>query len=218
MLHVNDISSLDASSVAALLREFGQRSALRGGNPFRAKAHARAADNLLTLSLPLDQVIAQDRLREIPGVGDAIADIITKLRATGTPRLKRCVRKSRRAFLEMLTIPGLRADKVLKLHQELGLSSLAELEEGEGRLQKIKGLGASLQTRILRGIEMQRKAKGRWHMHRAAEHYEIARYGTLKTWAGELGLNEAVKLLEMTLSEEKKTDEALTKLALSQVN
>ena len=52
----------------------------------------------------------------------------------------------------------------------------------------------------------------------AVEHYEIARYGTLKTWAGELGLNEAVKLLETTLGEEKKTDEALTELALSEVN
>ena len=52
----------------------------------------------------------------------------------------------------------------------------------------------------------------------AVEHYEIARYGTLKTWAGELGLNESVQLLEMTLAEEKKTDEALTKLALSEVN
>src|SRR6185436_15909394 len=66
----------DASSVAALLREFGQRSALRGGNPFRAKAYARAADSLLALSIPLEIVIAQDRLQEIPGVGEAIADII----------------------------------------------------------------------------------------------------------------------------------------------
>ncbi|MBV9332163.1 MAG: ferritin-like domain-containing protein [Alphaproteobacteria bacterium] len=52
----------------------------------------------------------------------------------------------------------------------------------------------------------------------AVEHYEIARYGTLKTWAAELGLNEAVKLLDMTLGEEKKTDEMLTKLAQSEVN
>jgi DNA polymerase (family 10) len=74
----------DASAVAALLREFGQRSALRGGNPFRAKAYARAADSLLALSLPLDQIIAQGRLREIPGIGDAIADIIKKLHANGT--------------------------------------------------------------------------------------------------------------------------------------
>ena len=78
------MTALDASSVAALLREFAQRSALRGGNPFRAKAYARAADNLLALSLPLAQMIAQDRLREIPGVGNAIAEIIKKLHATGT--------------------------------------------------------------------------------------------------------------------------------------
>ena len=52
----------------------------------------------------------------------------------------------------------------------------------------------------------------------AVEHYEIARYGTLKTWAAELGLNQAVKLLEQTLSEEKKTDETLTQLAESGVN
>ena len=52
----------------------------------------------------------------------------------------------------------------------------------------------------------------------AVEHYEIARYGTLKTWAAELGLNEAVKLLETTLAEEKKTDETLTMLAESEVN
>ena len=52
----------------------------------------------------------------------------------------------------------------------------------------------------------------------AVEHYEIARYGTLKTWAAELGLNRAVKLLETTLAEEKKTDAALTELAESQVN
>ena len=166
------MTALDASSVAALLREFAQRSALRGGNPFRAKAYARAADNLLALSLPLAQMIAQDRLREIPGVGNAIAEIIKKLHATGThPALEKMRHEIPAGVLEMLTVPGLRADKVLKLYQELGLSSLAELEAAarEGRPQKIKGLGASLQTKILRGIEMQRAAQGRRHIHRAAE-------------------------------------------------
>ena len=52
----------------------------------------------------------------------------------------------------------------------------------------------------------------------AVEHYEISRYGTLRTWAGELGLDEAVALLEETLEEEKATDEALTQLAESVVN
>ncbi|MCZ0737307.1 YciE/YciF ferroxidase family protein [Phreatobacter sp. AB_2022a] len=52
----------------------------------------------------------------------------------------------------------------------------------------------------------------------AVEHYEISRYGTLKTWAQQLGLKDAVPLLEATLSEEKKTDELLTRLALANVN
>ena len=52
----------------------------------------------------------------------------------------------------------------------------------------------------------------------AVEHYEISRYGTLRTWASELGYNEAVNLLELTLSEEKETDASLTQLAESAVN
>ena len=166
------MTALGASAVAALLREFGQRSALRGGNPFRAKAYGRAADNVLALSLPLDQIIAQDRLREIPGIGDAIADIVKKLHATGThPALEKMRKEIPAGVLEMLTIPGLRADKVIKLYQELGLTSLEELEEAarEGKLQKVKGLGASLQTKILRGLELRREAQGRRHMHKADE-------------------------------------------------
>src|ERR1700683_585536 len=52
----------------------------------------------------------------------------------------------------------------------------------------------------------------------AVEHYEMSRYGTLKTWAEELGLNDAVRLLAQTLEEEKETDAALTKIAESVVN
>jgi ferritin-like metal-binding protein YciE len=52
----------------------------------------------------------------------------------------------------------------------------------------------------------------------AVEHYEISRYGTLKTWANELGLDEAVELLDQTLQEEKKTDAALTEIARTVAN
>src|SRR5215831_13735546 len=52
----------------------------------------------------------------------------------------------------------------------------------------------------------------------AVEHCEISRYGTLKTWAQELGLEQAVRLLDETPAEEKATDAALTELAESEVN
>jgi ferritin-like metal-binding protein YciE len=52
----------------------------------------------------------------------------------------------------------------------------------------------------------------------AVEHYEISRYGTLKSWADKLGNKDAVRLLDQTLAEEKKTDETLSKIAISAVN
>ncbi len=78
------------------------------------------------------------------------------------------------------------------------------IEEGQEVMKEFKGAPA-LDAGLLAAAQ-------------AVEHYEIARYGTLKTWAAELGLNQAVKLLETTLGEEKKTDETLTKLAQSEVN
>ena len=78
---------------------------------------------------------------------------------------------------------------------------------------------------IAEGQEVMKEFKGKPALDagllaaaQAVEHYEIARYGTLKTWAAELGLTQAATLLETTLGEEKKTDEALTELAQSGVN
>jgi ferritin-like metal-binding protein YciE len=52
----------------------------------------------------------------------------------------------------------------------------------------------------------------------AVEHYEMSRYGTLKSWATQLGLKDVAALLEQTLQEEKKTDALLSKLAQSRIN
>ena len=81
---------------------------------------------------------------------------------------------------------------------------LGIMEEGQEIMKAYKGMPA-LDAGLLAAAQ-------------AVEHYEIARYGTLKTWASELGLNQAVKLLDATLSEEKKTNDALTTLAESGVN
>jgi len=52
----------------------------------------------------------------------------------------------------------------------------------------------------------------------SVEHYEMSRYGTLAAWAKKLGMNDAAKLLETTLQEEKDTDMKLSKLAISEIN
>jgi DNA polymerase (family 10) len=149
---------------------------LRGGNPYRAKAYSRAADSLAALAIPLDVLIAEGRLTEIPGVGEAIADIITKLQQTGThPSLEKLRKEIPVEVLEMLTVPGLRPEKVLRLYKDLGVTSLAALEAAakEDRIKKAKGLGAALQTKILQNLAIA-KSGGRLHMHRAAALLEHA--------------------------------------------
>jgi DNA polymerase (family 10) len=165
---------MDSREVANLLREYAQRTALRGGNPYRAKAYSRAADGLAALAIPLHVLVEEGRLTELPGVGEAIADIITKLHRTGRhPSLEKLRKEVPSGVLEMLTVPGLRPEKV----RDLGISSLAELETAarDDRIRKAKGLGASLQTKILQNLAIARNGEGRLHIHRAAVLLDHAR-------------------------------------------
>jgi DNA polymerase (family 10) len=110
-------------------------------------------------------------------VGEAIADIIQKLHRTGThPALEAMRKDIPEGVLPMLSIPGLRPDKVLKVHRELGVASLDELEQAarQDRLRAIKGLGPALQRKILQGIEICRQGQGQRHLHRAAELLQAA--------------------------------------------
>jgi ferritin-like metal-binding protein YciE len=81
---------------------------------------------------------------------------------------------------------------------------LGIIEEGQEVMKEYKGKPA-LDAGLLAAAQ-------------AVEHYEICRYGTLKTWASELGLEDAARLLDETLGEEKATDQILTDLARGQVN
>ena len=123
------VAKTGAQQVAKLLREYARRTALRGGNPYRAKAYARAADSVAALVEPLDRIVAEDRLTDVPGIGEAIADIVAKLHRTGThPSLEKLRKEVPDGVLELLSVPGLKPEKALRLHNDLGISSIAELE------------------------------------------------------------------------------------------
>jgi len=164
--------------VAGLLREYAQRTALRGGNPYRSKAYSRAADSLAALAVPLHMLVSEQRLTEIPGVGQAIADIISKLHRTGThPSLEKLRKEIPEGVLETLTVPGLRPEKALRLYKDLGITALAELEAAakDDRIKKAKGLGSSLQSKILQNLAIAKSWEGRLHLHRAAVLLEHAK-------------------------------------------
>lgn len=138
------MAKLDAAGVAKLLVELGRRTALAGDNYFRARAYLRAAERIAALTEPLSNLVEEKRLRELSGVGDVIADVITELHRTGThPLLDRLRQDVPESVLDMLTIPGLKPDKIDILHRQLGITTLAELETAakEDRLKGVKGLG-----------------------------------------------------------------------------
>jgi DNA polymerase (family 10) len=162
--------ALNGAAIAALLVELGRRTALAGDNYFRAKAYLRAADTLSALLEPLDRVIAENRLRQLPGIGDTIADIVTKLHKTGThPLLEKLRRDIPVGVLDMLSVPGLKPDKINILHKKLGITDLAALAAAarEDRLKKVKGLGAAVQRKILEGLKIRKTTLGTRHLHRA---------------------------------------------------
>jgi DNA polymerase (family X) len=166
------MAALDAAAVAALLVELGRRTALVGENHYRAKAYLRAAETLSTMVEPLDRVMAENRLRQLPGIGETIADIVTKLHNSGShPLLEKLRRDIPDGVLDMLSIPGLKPEKINIIHKELGITDLAALEAAvrEDRLKKIKGLGAAVQRKILEGLKIREAALGARHLHRADE-------------------------------------------------
>jgi DNA polymerase (family X) len=71
----------------------------------------------------------------------------------------------------MLSVPGLKPEKINILHKELGITDLAALEAAarEDRFKTVKGLGAAVQRKILEGLKIRETALGARHLHRADE-------------------------------------------------
>src|SRR5690349_16276833 len=106
------MAKLDAEEAARLLTTLGRGALLAGDNPYRARAYLKAAESLAALPEPLDAVIDRGGLRDIPGVGPAIADIIATLSRTGTHPTLEAVRKSYpEGLLDLLSLPGLRPEQ-----------------------------------------------------------------------------------------------------------
>ena len=122
-------------------------------------------------------------------------------------------------------------------NDELRAAFEKHLEETEGQVERLEAVFDEIDARpqgktcdaimgiLDEGKEIMDEYKGTAALDagllaaaQAVEHYEISRYGTLKTWAAELGYKDAVKLLDATLKEEKNTDSALSQIAESEVN
>lgn len=150
----------DRFAIARALHEIAALLSLsRANNPFRAKAYERAAEALEDLEEDLDELIAEDRLTSVRGIGDAIASQIEELRKAGSSSVLEKLRAEHPpGVLDLVKVPGLGVKKIAALHAELGVSNVEELEEAarSHRVRTVRGFSANSEGKILAAIEAYR--------------------------------------------------------------
>src|SRR6478735_744174 len=149
----------------------------------------------------------------MPGKEKTLQDLFLEI-LKALPKMAKAANSDqlRQAFEKHRTETEGQVDRLEQIFESLGKPARGKpceaiqglVEEGKEVMEDFKDSGA-LDAGLLAGAQ-------------AVEHYEISRYGTMKAWAMQLGMRDAAKLLDRTLQEEKKTDEALTRLAEAAVN
>ncbi|HEY5619414.1 MAG TPA: helix-hairpin-helix domain-containing protein [Vicinamibacterales bacterium] len=132
--------------VAGRLEEAARLLREQGADPFRVRAYRRAAMVVRGYSLPVDEIFRRqglDGLKALPAIGDTIARAIRELVVSGRlPMLERLRGESDPVRL-LTSVPGVGIALAERLHDELGLETLADLEAAahDGRLETIAGFG-----------------------------------------------------------------------------
>jgi DNA polymerase (family X) len=167
--------AMDKDKVAEILVEIGVLLELKGENPFKTRAYVNGARIIESLGEPLAKLVAEKRLGEIKGIGEALEQKITELVETGRLQYYIDLKASiPPGLIEMLEISGLGPKKIQALNKKLGVDSIEKLEAAckAGKVAELEGFGEKTQANILEGIERKRTYASKHllsHALRAAE-------------------------------------------------
>lgn len=147
-----------------LLETIARLLELKGENPFKIRAYTNAARALETFSGNFQTTVAEEKLGELDGLGDAITKKISEY--VGTGRLEyfeKLQAEFPETIFELFEITGLGGKKVKALYEQLNIKTIAELEAGakDGRVAALPGFGAKTAANLLQSIEQRRKHSGR---------------------------------------------------------
>ena len=151
---------MDKSQITDILEEIAVLLELKGENPFKARAYTNGARALDNFDGDLVKLVAEGRLGELAGIGDALQKKIAELVTTGKLAYYEDLRKSvPEGMLAMIEIPGLGAKKISALHSKLGIASVAELEAAciAHKVRDLPGFGAKTEEKLLAGILQSRE-------------------------------------------------------------
>jgi len=150
---------MNKDAVAEILVNIGTLLELKGENPFKTRAYHNAARIIETLNEPLEQLIAEDRLGGLKGIGEALQEKITTLVTTGRlPYYEELRASVPPGLVDLLAIPGLGPKKLRTLHKELGIENVEQLEQAckAGQVAQLAGFGEKTQQNLLAGIQRRR--------------------------------------------------------------
>ena len=152
---------MDSRSAAHVLNQIGRLLQLKGEQRFKAKAYQGAARALIALDTDdLGPLLRSGELADTPGIGPATLSVVRDLVETGESRyLNQLSEGMPSGMLDLMRVPGLNAQKIQLIHEELGVNTLDDLERvaQNGQLATLPKFGAKTAEKILRGIEIVRR-------------------------------------------------------------
>src|SRR5437773_2266694 len=158
---------MDKREISRIFEEIGLLLELKGESPFKSRAYYNAARTIETLTEDISELVASGRIREVKGIGEALAGKLAELVGTGRlgyyEELKRSVPEG---LLEMTAVPGLGPKKIAAVWNQLGITTVGELEYAciENRLVGLPGFGQKTQDKIRQGIQQLKRRRG-FHLY-----------------------------------------------------
>jgi len=151
---------MNNKEIAKVFQDIADLLELKRENPFKIRAYQKAVRSIEHLPVEVEQLVAEDRLKEVPGVGEAITKKITELVTTGhLGYYKKLKAEFPEGISTLLDIPGVGPKTAMLLSSELGIKSVDELEAAiiSGKVASLPRMGDKVTENILRHIQTLRR-------------------------------------------------------------
>src|SRR5258705_10640792 len=172
---------MDNKQIARILRETASLLQIDGAIIGRYRSYEKAAELIDSLPESVEQLVATpEKLTELPGIGDRMAEHLEEIVKTGDYALrKKLLKKYPESILDLLNLQSLGPKKVAFLWSKFKAGSVADVEKlgKEGKLRDLPGFGEKSEQNILKAVEVFKKSSGRFLISRGEEAAaEIAAY------------------------------------------
>lgn len=150
--------------VAEIFKNIAKILEIKGDNPFRIRAYEKAAQNIEGLTVDIQELVKEDKLRDIPGIGEDLANKIKEIINTGGLKALEDLKKTiPSGLLDLLNIPSVGPKTTKLLYEKLKVKGIPDLERAikENKLQGIFGIKDKTIENILHGIELLKRGKER---------------------------------------------------------